>query len=151
MGHTAGSDEAVQPASRSATFHTTVKPRHCDAQGALHATRYYEYFEDAFLYWLDTHLCRASASTGYSALREVGIDLVVVSSRCDHHRGVGLGEALHVLVQPVAAGRTSFEMMFTLRADEAEPVATGRVTYVATSGQDATPLPDLIRALIQDP
>jgi acyl-CoA thioesterase FadM len=25
----------------------TVRPRHCDAQGMLHAARFYEYFEEA--------------------------------------------------------------------------------------------------------
>ena len=30
-----------------------VRPRFCDAQGMVHAGRYYEFFEDAFIGWLD--------------------------------------------------------------------------------------------------
>jgi acyl-CoA thioesterase FadM len=30
-----------------------VPPRHCDAQGMMHASRPHEYVEDAFLAWLD--------------------------------------------------------------------------------------------------
>ena len=46
-----------------------VPPRHCDAQGMLHAGRYYEYFEDAFLDWIDQH------ANGYRQLRSTGVDL----------------------------------------------------------------------------
>ena len=42
--------------------HLPVRPRHCDAQAMMHATRYYEYFEDAFLDWL-------GARGGYDAWR----------------------------------------------------------------------------------
>lgn len=49
-------DELWQLAGRGPVSRSQfrVPPRHCDAQGIMHASRYYEYFEDAFLDWLDT-------------------------------------------------------------------------------------------------
>lgn len=127
------------------TFRTTARPRHCDAQGALHASRYYEYFEDAFLHWLDTNM------GGYSALRATGTDLVVVASGCDHHQGARLGDELEIEVRPEAAGRTSLSMVFAVRGDAGEALATGRTTYVAVSADQGTvPLPAALQALTED-
>jgi acyl-CoA thioesterase FadM len=30
-----------------------VRPRHCDAQAMVHAARYHDFYEDAFLGWLE--------------------------------------------------------------------------------------------------
>jgi acyl-CoA thioesterase FadM/ketosteroid isomerase-like protein len=135
-------DAAVASTS---VFRTPVRPRHCDAQGMLHASRYYEYFEDAFLDWLDTHL------GGYQALRTTGTDLVIVASGCEHHRGAALTDRLAIEVRPVAAGRTSLEMAFIVRDEPGTLLTVGRITYVAvaTSG-GAVALPERLRALTQD-
>jgi hypothetical protein len=45
------------------SFSLRVPPRYCDAQGMVHAVRYYELFEEAFLSWLE-HACG-----GYLALQ----------------------------------------------------------------------------------
>ena len=118
-----------------------VRPRHCDAQGIMHASRYYEYFEDAFLDWLDVHL------GGYASLRSSGVDLVVVASACEHRRGPALDDLLEIEVKPSAAGRTSISMSFTIRLD-GEILAAGRTTYVAVSENAATPLPEALRAIV---
>lgn len=126
--------------SASAIFHTSVRPRHCDAQGTLHASRYYEYFEDAFLHWLDTRV------GGYASLRGTGTDLVVVASGCEHHRGARLGEELRIGVRPKVVGRTSISMEFAVVGDSGESLATGHTTYVAVSADHGTiPLPDAFR------
>jgi acyl-CoA thioesterase FadM len=57
-----------------------VPPRHCDAQGMMHASRPHEYVEDAFLAWLD------GACGGYPALRAAGYDFVIVETRCSYLR-----------------------------------------------------------------
>ena len=128
----------------TATLRTTVPPRHCDAQGAMHSSRYYEYFEDAFLHWLDIHVGR-SCQPGYAVLRDAGVDLVVASSGCDHHAPVRLGDALAIEVQPVAAGRTSLTLRFAIERSRRIRAATGHTTYVAISGErGAVPLPDIL-------
>ncbi|TDC79587.1 acyl-CoA thioesterase [Actinomadura sp. 7K507] len=122
-------------------FSASVRPRHCDAQGMLHASRYYEYFEDAFLTWLDAHI------GGYEALRATGIDMVVVASGCEHRHGAALGERLAIEVRPSAAGRTSLSMAFTVRGDAGHALADGHTTYVAVSSGGAVALPERLRAL----
>lgn len=121
-----------------------VRPRHCDAQGVLHASRYYEYFEDAFLGWLDAHV------GGYAALRATGADLVVVASGCEHRRGPRLGEVVLIETCPTAAGRSSLSMSFTVRHDDRGLLATGHTTYVAIAGGGAVPLPAPLRAAVRD-
>jgi acyl-CoA thioesterase FadM len=37
----------------SAVLQVRIPPRHCDSQGMMHAASPYEYFEDAFLAWLE--------------------------------------------------------------------------------------------------
>lgn len=113
-----------------------VRPRHCDAQGMVYAGRYQEFFEDAFLDWLEDH------AGGYERLREGGADMVVVSSGCEHRRPARLGDELRVEARPERAGRTSLTMMFAVTGPEGE-VAVGRVTYVAVGeGGAAVPLPE---------
>jgi YbgC/YbaW family acyl-CoA thioester hydrolase len=118
-----------------------VRPRHCDAQGMVYAGRYQEFFEDAFLDWLEAR------AGGYAGLRADGADLVVVASGCEHRRPARLGDRLTVAARPERAGATSLTMAFIVAGPEGE-VATGRVTYV-TVGADGTkrPLPGaLVRA-----
>jgi hypothetical protein len=62
-----------------------VRPRHCDAQATVHASRYYESFEDALIDWLDEH------AGGYLHLcRQDRIDFVVVASGCEYRQPAGL-------------------------------------------------------------
>jgi YbgC/YbaW family acyl-CoA thioester hydrolase len=128
----------------TSVFHTAVRPRHCDAQGMLHASRYYEYFEDAFLDWLDSHL------GGYDALRATGTDLVVAASGCDHHRGATLTDQLAIEVRPVAAGQTSLSMAFTVRRAPGDVLAVGHTTYVCVSAAGPVAFPEPLRALTRD-
>jgi YbgC/YbaW family acyl-CoA thioester hydrolase len=116
-----------------------VRPRHCDAQAMMHAGRYYEYFEDAFLDWLDER-------GGYARLREEGADLVVKVSGCEHHTPARLDEVLSVETRPARVGGTSITMTFTVRHGEGELVAVGTITYVCVRDGKAAPLPDMLKA-----
>ncbi|MFI6598391.1 acyl-CoA thioesterase [Nonomuraea sp. NPDC050536] len=113
-----------------------VRPRHCDAQAMVHAARYYEFFEDAFLDWLD-------ARGGYPALRAGGSDLVVKASGCEYHRPARLDEVLAVETETARLGRTSVTMRFTIRC-AGELVAVGNVTYVCVRDGAAAELPAMI-------
>jgi YbgC/YbaW family acyl-CoA thioester hydrolase len=115
-----------------------VRPRHCDAQAMMHAARYYECFEDAFLDWLD-------ARGGYGRLREEGADLVIKASGCEYHAPARLDQRLAVQTRPARAGTTSLTMTFTLRhADDL--VAVGTVTYVCVRDGRPAPLPAMLTA-----
>jgi YbgC/YbaW family acyl-CoA thioester hydrolase len=121
-----------------------VRPRHCDAQAMVYAGRYYEFFEDAFLEWLEEH------AGGYARLRSAGADLVVASSGCDYRGPARLDDRLSVETRPARVGRTSLTMSFTIRGPEAV-VAAGRITYVAVSaGGGSVPLPQALRGAVED-
>jgi len=104
----------------------------------MHASRYYEYFEDAFLDWLDTF------AGGYDSLRATGVDLVVAASSCEHRRGPSLGEKIVIETCPLRVGRTSITMLFTIVMD-GEILAQGRTTYVAVREGTPVALPGTLR------
>jgi YbgC/YbaW family acyl-CoA thioester hydrolase len=104
----------------------------------LHAVRYYEYFEDAFLDWLDQHV------DGYPRLRTAGTDLVIVANGCEYRRPARLDDVLAVETRPVAAGTSSLSVSFTVRRDD-QTLAIGRATYVCVSNGFKARLPTLLR------
>jgi YbgC/YbaW family acyl-CoA thioester hydrolase len=112
-----------------------VRPRHCDAQAMVHASRYYEFFEDAFLDWLDEH------AGGYRRLRERdGLDLVIVASGCEYRRPARLDDELTVETRVEEIGRTSLTARFTVRRGP-DVLAAGHATYVAVGEGAPVPLP----------
>ncbi|HEY7487087.1 MAG TPA: thioesterase family protein [Streptosporangiaceae bacterium] len=132
-------DSAAGPAQRTSL---RVRPRFCDAQGMVHAARYYEFFEDAFIEWLDEHV------GGYARLREAGTDLVVVASGCEHANPARLDDRLTVHAQPERRGRTSLTMSYVIRRGETL-IVTGRTTYVAVAGETGSvPLPEPLTAAL---
>jgi YbgC/YbaW family acyl-CoA thioester hydrolase len=104
----------------------------------VYAGRYHEFFEDAFLDWLEEH------AGGYARLREEGTDMVIVSSGCEYRRPARLGDLLKIETLPERLGVTSLTMSFTARGREGE-VAAGRITYVAVgAGGRAVPVPEAL-------
>jgi acyl-CoA thioester hydrolase len=116
-----------------------VRPRHCDAQAMVHASRYYEFFEDAFLDWLDEH------AGGYRRLRRQDrIDFVIVESGCEYRQPARLDDELTVESRTERFGRTSLTVRFTVRRGRDE-LAIGRATYVAVRDGAPAPLPSILR------
>lgn len=111
-----------------------VRPRHCDAGGMLHAARYYEYFEEAFLRWLD------AVGLPYAELRALGVDLVIVESGCIHRRPARLDDHLELSVWPEVASDKALRVTFDVRRDDAV-LAQGQCTYVAVADGRATAMP----------
>ncbi|MBC6457189.1 acyl-CoA thioesterase [Actinomadura sp. HBU206391] len=127
----------------TSTSRLQVRPRHCDAQGMVHAARYYEYFEDAFLDWLDRH------AGGYRRLRSAGVDVVIVASGCEYRDGAHLDDLLFIETRPVAAGTSSLSVTFTVRRDE-QVLAVGRATYVCVSDGSAVRMPAVLGDLLRN-
>jgi acyl-CoA thioesterase FadM len=100
----------------------------------LHAARFYEYFEEAFLRWL------SSISLSYATLRQTGIDLVIVESGCVHHHPAGLDDDLELAVVPAAASGKALRVRFDVRR-QGTLIAEGRSTYLAVSDGHAIELP----------
>jgi acyl-CoA thioesterase FadM/ketosteroid isomerase-like protein len=112
-----------------------VRPRHCDAQGMLHAARFYELFEEAFLRWLD------DIGVPYRGLREDGVDLVVAESGCAHE---------HPAVRPTSRSGRSMTIELRVRCGP-RPIALGRTVYVAVSGGAAAELPPALARHLPPP
>jgi len=123
----------------ASTSRLRVRPRHCDAQAVVHAGRYYEFFEDAFLDWLDEH------AGGYRRLRERdGVDLVIVASGCEYRLPARLDDELSIDTRSEESGRTSFGVDFTVRRDT-DLLALGRSRYVCVRNGAPVPLPETLR------
>lgn len=123
------------------TAQLRVRPRHCDAQGMLHAARFYEYFEEAFLRWLE------EVSLPYGRLLEDGTDLVIVESGCIHHHPARLDDDLCVSVSPALETTKALRARFLVHCQETL-IAEGRATYLAVSHGHAVDLPEPLRMLV---
>lgn len=120
-----------------------VPPRHCDAQGLMHASRPYEYFEDAFLAWL------GRACGGYDAVRAGGVDFVIVESACSYTLPARLGDVIDVDVRPTGAGTSSFRVEIPLTRG-ADAIAMGTVTYVTVRDGQPSAIPASLRTAMGD-
>jgi acyl-CoA thioester hydrolase len=92
-----------------------VPPRYCDAQGMVHAVRYYELFEEAFLSWLE------HARGGYPALQATGGDLVIAENGCTYRHPAWQNERATIEVDPVETGPSGGELVAGWR----RPVSAG--------------------------
>lgn len=111
-----------------------VPPRYCDSQGMVHAGRYQDFLEDAFLQWLH------DSGLPYSSLRERGLDLVIGTSTIRYLSPARLGDRLHVRVSAVAPTLSTVGVTFSISRDSSV-LAEAVVTYVAVSSGRSTPLP----------
>ncbi|HEX8004938.1 MAG TPA: acyl-CoA thioesterase [Trebonia sp.] len=118
-------------------FSLRVAPRYCDTQGVVHASRYFEFFEDAFLSWLD-HTCGS-----YLQLQETGGDLVIVENSCSYRRPARQNEVITIDVDPLWVGRSSFCVAFHVRHGQLDLVE-GRSVYVYVKKGTPTPIPALL-------
>ena len=120
-----------------------VAPRYCDAQAMVHASRYYEFFEDAFLAWLE------DVCGGYPALQATGGDLVIVENGCQYRHPARQSDTVTIEVDPVWAGRSSFRVAFRVRRDQIE-LAEGQTTYVFVQNGVAAPIPPPLQPALAD-
>jgi YbgC/YbaW family acyl-CoA thioester hydrolase len=112
-----------------------VPPRFCDAQGMVHASRYHEFLEDAFLRWLD------DKAMSYEALRATGLDLVIGTTTIRYRRPAHLGDRLHVTAQAVHSTPSTVTVDFAVARDPAAVIAEATITYVAVRKGTSAPLP----------
>lgn len=112
-----------------------VPPRHCDAQGMMHATRPAEYFEDAFLTWLD------SACEGYAQVRGAASDLVIAETTIRYLAPARLDDEVTARAIPIERGRRSIRVRFDLTKGDGEVLVTAETTYVCVGPAGPVPIP----------
>jgi acyl-CoA thioester hydrolase len=118
-----------------------VPPRHCDAQAMMHASRPAEYFEDAFLAWLDL------ACAGYDNLRAAGADLVIAESTIRYLGSVHLGDVVTTTATPTERGRTSLRIRFDL-IRQGEVLVTATTAYVCVARSGPVEIPAVLDPLL---
>lgn len=129
--------DAPAPATLVGEVGRRVPPRHCDAQAMMHASRPAEYFEDAFLAWLD------AACGGYDRVRAAGADLVIAETTLRYRGSARLGDEVVARATPVERSRRSVRVRFDLvRGDEVLVTATS--VYVCVGPDGPTPLPAVL-------
>ena len=123
----------------SAVLQVRIPPRHCDAQGVMHAARPYEYFEDAFLAWLDQEC------GGYESLRAGGDDFVIVQTQCRYIAPARLGDRIDLAVRPVSVGKRSSFTIEVEMARDGHVLTRCSVTYVTVRDGRSSPIPGPLR------
>jgi YbgC/YbaW family acyl-CoA thioester hydrolase len=114
-----------------------VRPRHCDAQAMVHAARYHDFYEDAFLGWLE-HI-----GAPYSTLRASGVDLVISESRYSYRRPARMDDLLRVVVTGEAVTAFTLTASFEVIRDQ-DVLATAEITYAAVHGDHRGTLPAIL-------
>jgi acyl-CoA thioester hydrolase len=114
-----------------------VRPRHCDAQAMVHAARYHDFCEDAFLGWLEY------VGIPYAALRAAGVDLVISESRFCYRRPARLDDPLRVAVTGETVAESTLKACFDIRCRH-NTLATAEITYVALHEGRRCDLPAIV-------
>lgn len=107
----------------------------------MHASRPAEYFEDAFLAWLD------AACDGYAALRAAGVDLVIAETTTRYRSPARLGDEVTARATPVERGGRSVRVRFDLVRGE-EVLVTATTAYVCVAPSGPAPLPPVLEAAL---
>jgi len=115
-----------------------VRLHHCDARAMVHAARYHDFCEDAFLGWLE-HI-----GTPYPTLRAGSVELVISESRYSYLRPARLDDRLRVAVAGDVATESTLTARFEVRRDQ-EVLATADITYVAVHGGCRCALPAILQ------
>jgi YbgC/YbaW family acyl-CoA thioester hydrolase len=120
-----------------------VAPRFCDTQGMVHASRYHEFLEDAFLQWLH------DSGLPYDVLRASGLDLVIGTAEIRYRAPGRLGDLLRVTSRAARSTASTVTVDFTVARDQLV-LAEASITYIAVRDQKSVPLPSELAALAAD-
>jgi acyl-CoA thioester hydrolase len=129
------------------TFSTTVRVRFADtdAQGVAHNTAYLVWFEVARVEYL-----RAFAG-GYQALRDHGIEAVVLESHSRYVVPARFDDLLHVHARCLDVRGARFRYEYAIVRDDGTIVADGYTTHACVDGLTLRPtrVPDWLADAIR--
>ncbi|MHB1139024.1 MAG: acyl-CoA thioesterase [Microthrixaceae bacterium] len=131
------------PSSASAPFthHLDVRYGECDQQGVVFNANYLAYVDDALDHWLRSQ-DQPPGSQSW--------DLMVKSAQLLWHSGATWPDRLDISCGVSRWGRTSFDVVYRVRADD-RPIVDVRLVYVTIETGAPTPtpvaMPDEARAL----
>ena len=131
---------------RGYTFSTTVRVRFADtdAQGVAHNTAYLVWFEVARVEYLREH------AGGYQALRDHGIEALVLESYCRYAVPARFDELLHVHARCGELRGARFRYDYAIVRDDGTLVAEGHTLHACVNADTLAPtrVPDWLRDAI---
>ena len=128
------------------THRVDVRYLEVDQQGVVFNSWYLAYLDDAMTGFL------AASGLPYTVMRDEGYDVQLVHTELDWTAALAFGDVAEIDVEPVATGRTSFTLGFTVRRG-ATPVCGARTLYVSvgTDGSGKRALPPALRDALGAP
>ena len=128
------------------TFSTTVRVRFADtdAQGIAHNAAYLVWFEVARVEYL-----RAFAG-GYQALRETGIEALVLESHCRYAAPARFDDVLHLHTRCVGFRGARFRYEYAVVRDDGALVADGYTEHACVDAKTLRPtrVPDWLSSAV---
>jgi acyl-CoA thioester hydrolase len=128
------------------TFKTTVRVRFADtdAQGIAHNASYLVWFEVARVEYL-----RANAG-GYQALRDLGIEALVLESFCRYIVPARFDDLLHVHARVIELRGARFRYQYAIVRDDGTLMAEGWTAHACVDGRTFKPtrVPDWLAEAI---
>jgi acyl-CoA thioester hydrolase len=117
------------------TFETTVRVRFADtdAQGIAHNSAYVVWFEVARVEYLRTF------AGGYQALRDEGIEALVLESFCRYRVPAKFDDVLHVHTRCCDVRGARFRYEYAIVRDDGELLAEGWTAHACVDGATFRP------------
>lgn len=131
----------------SEPFALALTPRYMevDQQGVVFNAWYLVWFDEAFTAWM------RHVGLPYDQLLAAGVDMQNVHAELDYRDGVRWGDHVRVEVRVARIGGKSFTLGYTVRRGE-QPCVEGAIVYavVAVDGSGAVPIPESLRAVLEE-
>ncbi len=128
------------------TFRTTVRVRFADtdAQGIAHNASYLVWYEVARVEYLREH------AGGYQALRDHGIEALVLESHCRYVAPAVFDDLLHVHTRCVGLRGARFRYEYAIVRDDGTLMADGYTAHACVDSATLKPtrVPDWLRDAI---
>jgi acyl-CoA thioester hydrolase len=117
------------------TFSTSVRVRFAetDAQGVAHNSSYLVWFEVARVEYLRAH------AGGYQALRDTGVEALVLESFCRYRTPARFDDLLHVHTRCVDVKGARFRYEYSIVRDDGEAMADGFTAHACVDAQTLRP------------
>jgi YbgC/YbaW family acyl-CoA thioester hydrolase len=129
------------------TFVTTVRVRFhdTDAQGIAHNSNYLVWFEVARVEYL------REFAGGYQALRDHGIEALVLESHCRYLQPARVEDVLHIHARCVGMRGARFRYEYAVVSDDGTLVADGSTEHACVDAQTLRPtrVPEWLRAAVE--
>jgi acyl-CoA thioester hydrolase len=104
-----------------------------DAQGVAHNASYLVWFEVARVEYLRAH------AGGYQALRDTGVEALVLESFCRYRTPARFDDLLHVHTRCVDVKGARFRYEYSIVRDDGEAMAEGFTAHACVDAQSLRP------------